>query len=148
MNLFSDLMVSLGLVERQNSASTAKDRLKVVVSHSSSRRRSPDYLPMLERDILAVIAKYVEVDEDKVKIRFERRDSQSTLEVNVDLPTEPGAGSTTTRGRGSRAAAVSASGGAGASSASREDRFSASSTSQPFGDTRSGMRMRDTHFAE
>ena len=89
MTIFNDLMISLGLVEKQSSASAARERLKVVVSHSGSRRRGgPDYLPMLEKDILAVIAKYVEVDEDKVKIRFDRGDSQSTLEVNVDLPSE------------------------------------------------------------
>lgn len=89
MKLLNDLMVSLGLVEKNNTASTAKERLKVVVSHSGARRKSsPDYLPMLEKDILAVIAKYVEVDQEKVKIRFDRRDSQSTLEVNVDLPSE------------------------------------------------------------
>ena len=89
MTLFNDLMISLGLAEKPSSANTAKERLKVVVSHSGSRRRGgPDYLPMLEKDILAVIAKYVEVDEDKVKVRFDRGDSQSTLEVNVDLPSE------------------------------------------------------------
>lgn len=133
MNLFNDLMVSLGLVEKNNSASTARDRLKVVVSHSSSRRRgSPDYLPMLEKDILAVIAKYVEVDEDKVKIRFERRDSQSTLEVNVDLPTDG-----TARPRSSRATSSSS---ASSSPSSREDLVAAA---RAFGDTRSGTRLRD-----
>ncbi len=131
MNIFNDLMVSLGLVEKNSSASTARDRLKVVVSHSSSRRRgsSPDYLPMLEKDILAVIAKYVEVDEDKVKIRFERRDSQSTLEVNVDLPTD-----SPTKSRSARGSSTS-------SSSSREDLVAAA---RAFGDTRSSTRLRDS----
>lgn len=134
MNLFNDLMVSLGLVEKNNSASTARDRLKVVVSHSSSRRRgsSPDYLPMLEKDILAVIAKYVAVDEDKVKIRFERRDSQSTLEVNVDLPTDGNS-----KSRSSRASSSSTTSGP----SSREELVAAA---RAFGDTRSGTRLRDT----
>ena len=88
MSFFGNVLVSLGLAEKPSSANAAKDRLMVVVSHQRRHRGSPDYLPMLEKDILAVIAKYVEVEEDHVQIRFDRRETTSTLEVNVDLPTD------------------------------------------------------------
>lgn len=86
MSVLNDLLIAVGLREKPSTAASAKERLQVVVSHQRRHRHSPDYLPMLEKDILAVIAKYVEVEEDKVDIKFQRGDSISTLEVNVELP--------------------------------------------------------------
>jgi len=86
MSVLNDLLIAVGLKEKPSTAVSAKERLQVVVSHQRRHRHSPDYLPMLEKDILAVIAKYVEVEEDKVDIKFQRGDSISTLEVNVELP--------------------------------------------------------------
>lgn len=86
MSFLSNLMIAVGLQERPSTAASAKERLQVVVSHQRRHRHSPDYLPMLEKDILAVIAKYVEIEEDKVDIKFDRGDSISTLEVNVEIP--------------------------------------------------------------
>lgn len=84
--MLNDLLIAVGLREKETTAASAKERLQVVVSHQRRHRHSPDYLPMLEKDILAVIAKYVEIEEDKVDIKFQRGDSISTLEVNVELP--------------------------------------------------------------
>lgn len=75
-----------------STANQAKERLQVVVSHQRRHRSSPDYLPMLEKDIMAAIAKYVTVDDDMVDIKFHRSAGQSTLEVNVDLPDDLGSG--------------------------------------------------------
>lgn len=86
MSFFENLLVATGLKEKPSTAASAKERLQVVVSHQRRHRHSPDYLPMLEKDILAVIAKYVEIEEDKVEIKFQRGSSISTLEVNVELP--------------------------------------------------------------
>ena len=129
MSLFQELLTRFGLIEKNQSANAAKDRLKVVVSHQRGHRHSPDYLPMLEKDILAVIAKYVEVEEDKVKIRFDRGDSLSTLEVNVDLPTD---GSLKPRARKLT----------GASEDLIVPSRDPSSSLKAFGDTRSDMRLR------
>ncbi len=46
----------------------------------------PDYLPRLHKELLQVIAKYVEIDEDKIVVDFETAGSVSTLEVNIELP--------------------------------------------------------------
>ncbi len=88
MSFLSKFLVAAGLKEQTNSASAAKERLMVTVEHQRRHRHSPDYLPMLEKDILAAIAKYVEIEEDCVSVRFDRSDKVSTLEVNVDLPAE------------------------------------------------------------
>lgn len=88
MSFLDKFLVAAGLKEQPNSAHAAKERLMVTVSHQRRHRHSPDYLPMLEKDILAAIAKYVEIEEDCVTVRFDRREKISTLEVNVDLPSE------------------------------------------------------------
>jgi cell division topological specificity factor len=88
MSFIDKLMVAIGMKEEVSTASTAKDRLMVTVSHQRRHRHSPDYLPLMEKEILAVIAKYVEIEEDKVDIKFDRGDRISTLEVNVELPSE------------------------------------------------------------
>jgi cell division topological specificity factor len=69
-----------------NSADTAKDRLQILLSHERTDRSGPDYLPMLQRDILAVIERYMRVGGDSVDIKMERGDDLSTLEINIELP--------------------------------------------------------------
>ena len=72
---------------RQNSsADTAKERLQILLSHERSDRSGPDYLPLLQRDILEVVKKYVRVDRDDVDIKLERGSDLSTLEINIELP--------------------------------------------------------------
>jgi cell division topological specificity factor len=68
------------------SAQTAKERLQILLAHERTDRSSPDYLPLLQRDILDVIKRYVRVDGDSVDIKLERGDEISTLEINIELP--------------------------------------------------------------
>lgn len=69
-------------------AKTAKERLKILLAHErgSSGGADPDYLPMLQRDIVAAIRKYVEIGDKDVEVRMERGDQMSSLEINIDLP--------------------------------------------------------------
>ncbi|GBD44619.1 Cell division topological specificity factor [bacterium HR40] len=73
---------------RTSSAETAKQRLQVLVALDRSGGVGPDFLPLLQRELLDVIRKYVEVDPGRVKIDFERGPDCSILEVNVELPTQ------------------------------------------------------------
>ena len=46
---------------------------------------------MLQQELLAVIAKYVDIDQNKVEVKLDRGGDFSTLEVNIELPSnEPG----------------------------------------------------------
>ncbi len=69
-----------------NSAVQAKQRLQVLIAHERTGGTTPDFLPLLQRELLEVIRKYVEIDQEKVQVEFERGDRYSTLEVNVELP--------------------------------------------------------------
>ena len=72
---------------RPKSAQTAKDRLQILLAHERrGGSGGPDYLPMLQADILAVIRKYMQINEDEVDIRMERKDDISSLEINIEIP--------------------------------------------------------------
>jgi cell division topological specificity factor len=72
--------------KRPTVAATAKERLQIVLAHERADRNSPDFLPQLQKELLAVIKKYVPIDDDKVAVKLERESGCSMLEVNVELP--------------------------------------------------------------
>lgn len=72
--------------QRKTSASVAKERLQILISHERGRRNAPDYLPRLQKELLAVIGKYVQVEQDALKVHVERDGECEVLEVNVTLP--------------------------------------------------------------
>jgi cell division topological specificity factor len=72
------------------SASVAKERLRIIVAQERSGRGGPDYLPMLRRELLEVIRKYVKVAPDAVKVKVEREEGHDVLELSVSLPGKAG----------------------------------------------------------
>lgn len=76
------------LRRKPNTASVAKERLQIIISHERSQRSTPDYLPKLKEEILAVIAKYVPISQDKVTVSLERSGDSAILELNVTMPDE------------------------------------------------------------
>ena len=73
---------------KPNSASLAKERLQILVAHERSSRNQPSYLPQLQKELLEVIRKYVNVEQDAISVNFEQDDDQEILEVNIILPEE------------------------------------------------------------
>lgn len=73
---------------KPSSASIAKERLQILVAHERSARNRPSYLPQLQQELLAVVQKYVCVDEDAITVNFEQDENQETLELNIVLPEE------------------------------------------------------------
>jgi cell division topological specificity factor len=73
------------------SASVAKERLRIIVAQERTTRGGPDYLPLLRRELLEVIRKYVNVDPEAVKVNVEREDGREVLELSVSLPGKTGA---------------------------------------------------------
>jgi cell division topological specificity factor len=71
---------------RPPTASLAKERLRIIVAQERSHRGGPDYLPLLRGELLEVIAKYVQVDVERIEINLERADDHDILELSVPLP--------------------------------------------------------------
>ena len=76
------------LRKRNPTAKVAKERLQIIISHERSQRNTPDYLPKLQEEILAVIAKYVSITPDQVSVNLERMGDSAVLELNVTMPDE------------------------------------------------------------
>lgn len=84
-------LLSLFLGEKKKTATVAKERLQIILAHERSGRGSaqPDYLPALQRELLAVISKYVKINSEDLRVNVERQDNLEVLEVKIELP-EPG----------------------------------------------------------
>ena len=67
-------------------ASLAKQRLQVLLALERTSGQGPDFLPLLQRELLEVIRKYVEIDENRIKVEFERDTGMSMLAVSVEIP--------------------------------------------------------------
>jgi len=76
------------LRRRNSTASVAKERLQIIISHERTQRTSRDYLPKLQEEILAVIAKYVNINRDQVSVNLERMGDSAVLELNITMPDE------------------------------------------------------------
>ncbi|HST43713.1 MAG TPA: cell division topological specificity factor MinE [Luteimonas sp.] len=74
------------LKTKTNTASIAKERLRIIVSQERTSRGAPDYLPMLQRELLEVIRKYVSVDVDAVKVDLVKDGDHDVLDISVSLP--------------------------------------------------------------
>jgi cell division topological specificity factor len=73
---------------KPKSASIAKERLQILVAHERSSKNQPSYLPQLQQELLAVIQKYINVDQGDLSVNFEQDDAQEVLELNIILPEE------------------------------------------------------------
>ena len=71
---------------KPNSASLAKERLQILVAHERASRNQPSYLPDLQKELLEVIRKYVNVSQDAITVHFDQDGNQETLELNIVLP--------------------------------------------------------------
>jgi cell division topological specificity factor len=69
-----------------SSANLAKERLRIIVAQERGARGSPDFLPLLRRELLEVIRKYVNVDPSAVQITLGNEDGHEVLELSVFLP--------------------------------------------------------------
>ena len=74
---------------KPNSAKLAKERLQILVAHERSSRNQPSYLPALQQELLQVIQKYIQIDQDAISVHFDSDDEQETLELNIVLPDQP-----------------------------------------------------------
>jgi cell division topological specificity factor len=70
---------------KKNTACIAKERLQIIVAQRRSSKQI-DFLPALQREILEVIKKYVNVNEESVRVELERSGDCSVLELNITLP--------------------------------------------------------------
>ncbi len=78
-------LLDLLFPERRNSAFIAKDRLKIVLAHERATHDAPDFLPALQKELIEVVGRYVEIRSDMLHVNVGRSGDTSLLEINVEI---------------------------------------------------------------
>ena len=79
-------MSLLGFLRRRSSAPVARERLQILLAHERLLAGRSDLAAVLQEEILAVIAKHIAIDRDKVSVKLDRGGNVSTLEIEVEVP--------------------------------------------------------------
>jgi cell division topological specificity factor len=72
--------------KKSNTSTVARDRLQVIVAHERKASSQPSWMPEMQKEILAVIAKYISIDQKDLKVEMSNDDDMSVLEISVDCP--------------------------------------------------------------
>ena len=81
--------MSWGFGERKKSSQVAKDRLKLVLIYDrQGTTTNDDMIQMMKKDLLAVISKYVEIDESEFKIDLTSQTGEEGIssKLTADIP--------------------------------------------------------------
>jgi len=76
----------LNLFTRSRTAPVARDRLQILLAHERVSTGRTDLAAVLQQEILAVIAKHIAIDSDKVTVKLDRGAQVSTLEIDIEMP--------------------------------------------------------------
>ncbi|GHV45637.1 cell division topological specificity factor [Synergistales bacterium] len=80
MDFFRNLFGS----KSSSSAKVAKDRLILVLSHDRTDI-SPQLMENLRKEIVSVLAKYMEIDESSININLDKDDRKTSLVANIPV---------------------------------------------------------------
>nr|WP_077177099.1 cell division topological specificity factor MinE [Carboxydothermus pertinax] len=70
--------------EQQNSKTMAKERLRLVLVQDRTNV-SPELLQNLKEDLIAVITKYMEIDEKALEVNIDTHEEQVALIANIPI---------------------------------------------------------------
>lgn len=82
--------MALTLLERlfgrseKSAKSVAKDRLRLVLMHDRADIPAP-MMEEMRKELLAVLSKYVEIDEEELEVSLDRADQTVALTANIPI---------------------------------------------------------------
>ena len=79
MSLFS-------FFQSRGAAPVARERLQILLAHERASLGPRDLVAVLRDELLATIARHIELDPDKLSVKMDRAASFSTLEIEVEIP--------------------------------------------------------------
>ena len=74
----------MGFFSRKRSASSAKERLQLVLVHDRTDL-TPGQLESLKDDLIKAISKYIEIDPEAVRIDLEKEGREQRLVADIPL---------------------------------------------------------------
>ena len=80
-------LLSMLFGNKPKTAQVAKERLQLIIAHErDGGASSANFLPDLQRELIAVISKYVNINPDDIRVSLEKQDRYEVLEVKIELP--------------------------------------------------------------
>lgn len=68
-----------------SSAPQARERLQLLLSHERALDGRTDLVAILREEILKVIARHVSIDPEQVRVKMDKHENLSTLEVDLEI---------------------------------------------------------------
>ena len=81
-------MSLFGFFKSRGAAPVARERLQILLAHERAALGDRDLTAILRDELLATIARHIEIDPDKLSVKMDRAASFSTLEIDVEIPCE------------------------------------------------------------
>jgi cell division topological specificity factor len=73
---------------QKGSANQAKERLRQVLANDRQIALPPDFLPLMQEELMRVIGHYIRDDGRNISMEVLYAEGESVLEVNVVLPAQ------------------------------------------------------------
>ncbi|MFT3963080.1 cell division topological specificity factor MinE [Propionivibrio sp.] len=84
-------LLSLLFGNKPKSAALAKERLQLIIAHErNGLSGKKEFLPEMQKELIAVISKYVSINPEDIKVSLEKQGNYEVLEVNIVLPEPAG----------------------------------------------------------
>jgi len=74
------------LFRKKSTAPVARERLQLLLAHERIGGSDNRLIAILQEEILAVIARHLPIDRDKVRVKLGRDDQVNTLEIDIEMP--------------------------------------------------------------
>lgn len=71
------------LKKKEKSSKVARERLQIVLAHE--RTLNIPFMENLKKDLLQVIAKYVDIDKENIEVKMNRLDNMEILDINIPI---------------------------------------------------------------
>jgi cell division topological specificity factor len=81
-------MTLFSFFKGRTTAPVARERLQILLSHERVALGPRDLVAILRDEMIATIARHIEIDPAKVMVKMDRAGAVSTLEIDVEIPSE------------------------------------------------------------
>ncbi len=71
---------------QRGAAPVARERLQILLAHERVALGPRDLVTILRDELLATIARHIEIDPEKLSVKMDRAGAYSTLEIDVEIP--------------------------------------------------------------
>ena len=78
-------MTLFGFFRQRRSAPVARERLQILLAHERNGGCNSDLIAILHREVLAAVSKHIAIDPEKVGVKMQRRETMSTLEIDIEV---------------------------------------------------------------